>query len=304
MELKSAARAGISLLLVAALLYLADIPEILDHLARAEIQPYLLGIAVFLTTYPAAALRWRKLSTGIGYDLSLFESLRLVSISYSFNKLFPGNAGDLARSKVLQRYREVNSHSEVLGIVALERYFSVIALLSIITVSIPFLQFRFQGVQWVLLLFSAVAAALSMGLLVDQERLEMFLEYAPLTGPLQGVLEGYRSSRRLDMAYSLACSLYIRSAEAVTFFLFITALDSGIGFWTGAFVTSAMSLVSALPISPAGLGAVDAAGTAMLMLAGLSYTGALSLVMLERTAGLVLMGFIGVAVYLAEEYLF
>jgi uncharacterized membrane protein YbhN (UPF0104 family) len=304
MELKQLAKTVFSLALVAALVLVADIGEVVRHLSRADVYWYGLAVAVFLTTYPAAALRWKRLSSSIGYDLSLGESFRLVAVSYSFNKIFPGNAGDMVRSKVLQRYREVESHGEVLGIVALERYFTVLALLAVVMASLLFIQLPFQGVKWVLLLFTAVAAGLSLGLFLGDDKEERLVNMVPVgSGFLEDVMDGYRSSSRRDLVFNFACSLYIRAAEAAVFFLFILSLSSGLTFWEGAFVTSVMSLVSALPISPAGIGPVDATGTGLLVVAGLGYSAALSLVVLQRSVGLLLMALIGVVVFLAEEHL-
>ncbi|MFB6190504.1 MAG: YbhN family protein [Candidatus Nanohaloarchaea archaeon] len=304
MKKKKIAKTFLSVVLVSAIVLVADVGEVFNHIARTRLRWYGLAVAVFLTTYPAAALRWKRLSSSIGYDLSLGESFRLVAVSYSFNKMFPGNAGDVVRSKVLQRYREVDSHGEVLGIVALERYFTVLALLTVVMASLFFIKLPFPGVKWIILLFTAAAAGLSLGLFLGDDSEKWLLDRIPVgSGFLEDAMDGYRSSSRKDLVLNFACSLYIRTAEAVVFFLFVLSLSSGLNFWEGAFVTSVMSLVSALPISPAGIGPVDATGTGLLVVAGLSYSAALSLVMLQRSVGLVLMALIGVLVFLAEEHL-
>ncbi len=303
MEWKKVAKTGFGLVLLTALFWVSDIGAIVSSLRKVDLELYTAGVGLFLTTYVAASLRWETLSQTIGYNISFSDSFRIIAISYSFNKLFPGNSGDLVRSKIFERYRGIDSHGRILGIVALERYFTVVSLLSIVAVSLFFFDVPLIGrFQPLLVIFALAGAGFSLVLVLKKTLLERIGLLSPIGSSfLSDVLDGYRSSNRREIGLNMFYSLYIRSAEAVVFYLFVLALSSGIGFWEAAFVTSMMSLVSALPISPGGIGAVEAAGTGMLVALGLGYSSALSLVILQRSVGLVLMALVGVTVYWVEE---
>ncbi len=304
MNWKKIAKNITAIALLVALFVLVDPQELAGSLSGADPVLYLTGVTLFLTTYIAAALRWQRLSRSIGYDLSIGDAFKIIAVSYSFNKLFPGNAGDVGRSKIFEQFHDVENHGNVLGIVALERYLGIVSLLGIIGVAFLFIDFPVEALGWILSLFAGILVAFSFLLLMDEGFIEKIKALVPIgSGFVSDLLKGYRSSSRRDVTVNLIYSLYIRLTEALVFYILILALTLETGFWEGAFVTSIMSLVSGLPISPGGLGPVDATGTGLLVVAGVTYSSALSLVILQRSVGLVLMAVIGALVYLLHEYL-
>ncbi|MFB6191328.1 MAG: lysylphosphatidylglycerol synthase transmembrane domain-containing protein [Candidatus Nanohaloarchaea archaeon] len=305
MDYRRAAKLLFSFTILGLLFWFSDVEAIASNISKADPGLYLAAVALFLTTYAAASLRWRNLSRSIGYDLGLTESFRLIAVSYSFNKLFPGNAGDAVRSKIFERYEDVDSHGKILGIVALERYLGVLSLLTIIFVSLALADIQiFEKIRWVLAIFGFVSVGFGLALLVDRDIMKLVLGFLPgkAEGFLLEVMEGYQSSSRADLVKNLFLSLYIRSVEAVMFFLILGALSADIGLWEGALVMSTLSLVSAIPVSPGGLGTVDATGAALLTFLGTSYSLALSVMILQRSIGLFLMGLVGATVYTVETY--
>jgi uncharacterized membrane protein YbhN (UPF0104 family) len=288
----------LSVSLIILLLTLADLSAIVKNLSKANKLVYTFGVIVFLTTYPVAAYRWKKLCESKNYQLSLRKSFQIIAISYGFNKLFPGNAGDLARSKIFERYKDIENHGEIIGLVALERYFSAVALLLIILVSVAFTSFSIQSVKWLIIIFSIIISVLTLFLILEKNSIEAYIGIIPASNILKGIYSGLSDTSKKTQALTFLTSVYIRMSEAITFYLFIISLDIGKSFFEGAFVTSVMSLVSSLPLAPAGLGTVDATGVSLLKVVGVNYSSALSLVILERSVGLLLMAIVGILTYL------
>lgn len=94
---------------------------------------------MFLGTYVPFSLRWRTLTSAVGYDLSLSQYSEIVAVSAGLNKLLPAKSGDLARSKINQRYVVVRSHPELLGMVAIKQLLDILTWASFLVIVAPFL---------------------------------------------------------------------------------------------------------------------------------------------------------------------
>lgn len=303
MKYKRALKLGIGLALLAGLFISTNVSEALKTIGRAKPDLYILAVGIFLTTYVAAAIRWKSLMETTNIDLDFNESFRLISVSYGFNKLFPGNSGDLARSKITERYKEISSHGNVLGVVALERFLDMASVVLVLGFGLLFVASAFYTrIIWIVTPFVAIVALLSTALFIRQDLVDKLIDLSPerFESFLTDVMDGYRSCPRRKLFSNLLYSLYIWFAEAVMFYVLVQSLSFNTGLWEGTVVTSVMSLVSALPISPGGIGAVDITGTGLLVFSGLDKTGALSLVILQRSISLALSALLGTSIYLIE----
>lgn len=79
------------------------------------------------------------LNRAVEGKLSLSACFEITAISYGLNKILPANSGDLARSKITERYTTVDSHGEILGLVAIERLLDVGALCLVLAISVSLL---------------------------------------------------------------------------------------------------------------------------------------------------------------------
>lgn len=286
----------LSLLLLAGLVYVAKPGRIIESLSSADLKLYFGAATLFLGVYIPITVRWKRLLEGLGTELSLADSFRVVAVSYGMNKVLPANSGDLARSKIVEGYVEVENHGEILGGVALERFLDILTITSIILFSSLFIASRYlASVYLVVAAVTAGLIAAVIGVLYG----ETLLEVVPGSAGefLEDVYEGFRSVER-EKAVELGFYSVVRwFAEVFIFVLLASALSIDLGFWEAGFITSMMSLIAAFPISPAGLGPVDLTGTGLLVVAGVSSSAGVALVALQRSLGVVLMGFIGFLVY-------
>ncbi|MFB6203992.1 MAG: YbhN family protein [Candidatus Nanohaloarchaea archaeon] len=302
-RLKAFLRLSAGLVLLAGLLYLSDPRKVASTVLDAE-PLYVAGAAaLYLSTYIPVSMRWRNLSSGIGRDLSLRDSFGVISISYGFNQALPGNSGDAVRSKIFQGYQEIDSHSSVLGAVLVERFYDLASVLGIILISMKFIAAGYLGrIYWLLIPFTLAVTGVTAFILFGTDRVERIADHLPerIKGPFLRISQGIEKSSRASTLENISYSAYKWVAEAVIFYMLAVSLGLGVSFWEAAFVTSVMSLVSSLPITPAGVGPVETVGAGLLGAMGLGYSGALSLILVQRSIGVSLTALLGFAVYWAD----
>ncbi|MFB6204578.1 MAG: lysylphosphatidylglycerol synthase transmembrane domain-containing protein [Candidatus Nanohaloarchaea archaeon] len=297
-------RAVVAVSLFAAILYLGDMEKILSELRSVRPGLYLSAAALFLLTYIPSGLRWQKLSGSLGYEMGLRESMKLMAMAYSFNKLLPGNAGDLTRSKIAERYTPVEKHAEILGVVALERVLDLVTVLTIILVTATLIGARYlEFLAWLLVPAFAVVLLFVLTIRFRSELLLDYVSFIPgrVESFLMDVLNGYRAVGRDELLISAGYSGMKWGLEVLVFYLLAQSIGAPAGLLLAGLVTSTMSLVAAAPITPAGLGPVDAIATSLLAISGMSVSMSVSLVLLQRSIGFVLMGALGTFVYFFEN---
>ncbi|MFB6242335.1 MAG: YbhN family protein [Candidatus Nanosalina sp.] len=296
-------RYGITTVFLLSLLYLADLGRIAAQFSSVDITTYLLAVGVFLTIYFWSAFRWKSLTDGLGYSIGAWESAKIIAMSYGFNKMLPLNSGDLTRSKLMERYARVSSHGEILGAVAMERMLDVMFLGAISAISAVYL----LGGTGVTTLLVLIAAVLVGFMVLIRVRADLFLKILErlsdlgmperLSGLLEESLEGYRDIPLENLAEVSIWHTLRWAAGIMVLYLLSVSLGHPISLAGAALATAVMSLVSAMPITPAGIGPVEALGTGILIVLGLSPAEAAALVVLQRSLGFVLMAVIGSLVY-------
>lgn len=301
-KMRDALRTLTGLLLLGAFFFFIDLSKVLSEVLSADLNLYVLASLLFFSTYVATALRWQNLVSSVGCDFGFVESLKTLAIAYGFNQLLPGNSGDLARSKIMENYTGVEKHSKILGTVVLERFYDAFFVTGIILIAANFVAASYMAsAAWLLKLFTGLLAGFLVALVV-LEFLELRLPFLPdrVEKELGKLHEGMTSTSTSTTFYNLVLTGYKWTAEIAVFYILAVSLSLELGIWEAAFVTSAMSLVSSLPITPAGLGPVEITGTGLLRISGISLSGAASLVVLQRSIGVVLTAALGTLVYLID----
>lgn len=297
MNRRRLATTALSLLLFALLFFITDVNRLVVTLRQTDPTWYAVAVLIFLFTYIPLTLRWQVLLRSVGYDTSARDCFAVIAISYGLNKLLPANSGDLARSKILQQYETVQHHSEVLGLVAIERVLDVLTLTALLLVFSVFVESR-QTIQYTALIVGGGLIIAVAILSVRGARRHLF-RYIPsaVRPPFERLLtSGKHLSKRSVVGLS-GYSVTRWLLGSATLVPLAIAIDTTIGWQVAIFVTAAMSLTATLPFSPGGVGPVEAVGTGSLLLSGFTYSDALSLVVLQRSLGLVLTAVIGIVVY-------
>lgn len=289
----------VSIVLLGILLALVDAQSVVRVLKGAEVRWLLLALVVFYLTYLPLARRWKVLLGALSYAPSTWECIQMVAMSYGLNKLLPANSGDIVRSKIVEQYMHVDNHSAVLGMVALERA-TDLATLSMFLVVGTFL-LPTDTIQQTRILGGAIFFVVVVGVVLGTIARARNRVIAGFPENIQKLVRNLVfGSQYLTVDSSVRIGFYAvtRWGLAISTLLPLAlALGVQIDLSVAVVTICVMSLVTALPLTPGGIGPAETAGTSVLVMSGLQMSEALSLVLLQRTLVLVGMGLTGVAVY-------
>ena len=252
----------------------------------------LVAFVVFYAGFPLRGLRWALLIRGTGFRLRIRDATEIIFISWLVNCLVPAKLGDLYRAYLLKINSPV-SLSRTFGTVFIER---VLDLFAIVVLGIASGYWSFRGrlpdqVQVVFAIGLAVVVVLAGGLLTMRNFGRQLIVALPLPHRVlefydrfeEGVFSavGLRALPRL-----VVITGFIWATEAMRLFLVVEGLGFGdvhLGISGAFFVALTGSLLTAVPLTPAGIGVVETGVVAVLTLVyGVGQTEALAITLVDR----------------------
>ncbi len=265
------------------------------------------GFLVFYLGFPLRGLRWALLVRGTGFGLKVRDSTEIIFISWLVNCLVPAKLGDVYRAYLLKINSPV-SLSRTFGTVFIERILDLFAIV-VLGLGAGFISFR-KGlppqVQIVFAIGVVVVIALAIGLLSMRNFGRRIIVRLPLP---QQVVEFYdRFEEGVFSAVGLRAlpglvvlTGLIWTTEAIRLFLVIRALgfaDVEIGPSGAFFVALTGSLLTAVPLTPAGIGVVEAGVVGVLTLIySVPTTEAVAIVLVDRAISVVSILILGSLAY-------
>jgi hypothetical protein len=278
--------------------------ETWSHLRQVNVALYLLAFGVFYLTFPLRALRWRLLlrNAAVPVDAgrtswaSLPALMEYIYLSWFANCIVPAKLGDAYRGYLLKHNGKV-SFSTTIGTVFAERILDMLMLFTLLTVSgwvtfgqqmtdNPTLSLIFtSGVVLSLILLSGLASMRYLSPLVKRVvpgRLRDFYERFE-----EGALRSFQP-RHLPRLLALTAGVWL--LEGFRLYFVIEALgNEGLSLPLSViiFIALASSLLTALPLTPGGLGVIEFAVVTVLLLflprEANSESLALAVALLDRT---------------------
>lgn len=274
--------------------------------------PWLLGLGliVFYITFPLRALRWRMLLTNAGVPIaagrhswaSLPALIEYIYLSWFANCIVPAKLGDAYRGYLLKHNGNV-SFSATFGTIFAERLLDMIGLFSLLVLSGYFtfgvrmpegtqIVFLFGG----LLVVVIVSGLASMRWLGPQIRWFIPRRLHQVYGNFeQSALKSFQP-KILPRLFAFTSAIWL--LEGFRLWFVIQSLNhTGLNLTLAAiiFVALASSLLTALPITPAGLGVVEGTITVVLTLFGIAASLGGAVTLLDRLINfwsIVVFGFI------------
>ena len=293
-------------ILTAIFLYVTDPVKLVVQISKTNLVLYLVSLSIFLTVYPLTALRWKIMSSNI-VEISFGESVKTIGISYGLNKILPLNSGDIIRSKIMENYVEVEKHGEILGLVGLERLMDVSALVTFLSIPVIFFFSEDVGIiHWLWLPVLAASSGFYMiyfqsslvkTLIEKLPDLSISLDFKKI---LIDAVDGFNSLDKAQYGELIIVTFLRWMLDILSLYVLAISVGHPLGFWTAALLTCAMSLVSSMPITPSGAGAVELSGTAILVSLGFSASVAGTIVVLQRSFAVGAMGIIGILLIKSE----
>jgi uncharacterized protein (TIRG00374 family) len=283
---------------------LEDLP---DLILGASPVLLLAAFVVFYLGFPLRAYRWAVLIRATGYRLGVRDAGEIIFISWLVNCLVPAKLGDLYRAYLLKINSPV-SLSRTFGTVFIERILDLFAIV-VLGVASGYWSFRsglpFE-VQVVFAIGVAVVVGLAIGLLTMRNFGRRILVRLPLPHRIlefydrfeEGVFSaiGLRALPRLVLV-----TAFIWATEAMRLFLVVEALGfEGVqlGISGAFFVALTGSLLTAVPLTPAGIGFVETGVVGLLVFVyGVPETQALAITLVDRAISVLSIIILGSIAY-------
>ncbi|TME10343.1 MAG: flippase-like domain-containing protein [Chloroflexi bacterium] len=266
--------------------------ELPDKILGAN--PWLLiaAFAIFYLGFPLRGLRWAILVRRSGFALRIRDAVEIIFLSWLVNCLVPAKLGDVYRAYLLKINSPV-SLSRTFGTVFIER---ILDLFAIVTLGLAagFVSFRSGlpgDVQIVFAIGVGFVVLLAAGLLTMRNFGRRILTRLPLPHRVvefydrfeEGVFAsiGLRALPRLVFITGL-----VWATEAMRLYLVVQALglpNVHLGISGAFFVALSASLLTAVPLTPAGIGFVESGIVGLLTIVyGVSQTDALAITLVDR----------------------
>lgn len=254
---------GVLLLLVVALPGF-ELEKLPGYIAQANPFWLLAALGIYYLGFPLRGYRWALLVRGAGYPLKTKDSTEIIFISWLVNCVVPAKLGDVYRAYLL-RVNYLVSLSKTFGTVFIERVFDLIAIV-VLGLGAAFWSFRDgmdETVRVIVLIGLVLVAALVVGLLVVRNFGRQLLVRLPVPKRIVELYdlfeEGIFSVDRRTMPRIIVVTGLIWTTEALRLLFVVEALgfDITLGISGAFFVALIASLLTAIPLTPAGLGLVE-----------------------------------------------
>ncbi|MBA2569669.1 MAG: flippase-like domain-containing protein [Chloroflexi bacterium] len=264
--------------------------ELVGHIAAANPWLLLAAFAVYYLGFPLRGYRWMVLLRGAGTRVRMRDSTEIIFISWLVNCLVPAKLGDVYRAYLLRLNFDV-SLSRTFGTVFIERVFDLFAIV-LLGLAAGYWSFRTGlplEVQIVFAVGIGFIVALAVGLFLIRNFGQRIITRLPLPHRMREFYDRFEEGvfsidvRRIPMIAVLTASIW--ATEATRLYLVVQALgfDFPLGISGAFFVALIASLLTAIPLTPAGLGVVELGIASILTLFyGATQEEAGAIVLLDR----------------------
>jgi hypothetical protein len=246
--------------------YLSDVPK---DIASANPWLVLLAFLIYYVGFPLRGWRWTKLLKGAGYKVKVKDGTEILFLSWLVNCIVPAKLGDLYRAYLLKLNSPVSA-TKTLGTVFMER---ILDLIAVAALGLLAGYWRFRGslndlpstAQAIFAIGVVVVILLLVALVVMRSFGRKVIAVLPLPNKVvvfydrfeEGVF-GSVGLRGLPVLGMMTCMIW--ATEGMRLFFVVHALgftDAELGFSGAMFVALIGSLLTALPLTPGGIGIVE-----------------------------------------------
>jgi uncharacterized protein (TIRG00374 family) len=252
----------------------------------------LVAFLVFYLGFPLRGYRWSLLLRATGFRIIVRDSTEILYLSWLVNCIVPAKLGDIYRAYLL-RINSTASLSRTFGTVFIERVLDIFTI-AILGIAAGYWSFRSGLPESIQLLFGValvIVALLAVALFTLRNFGRRIIVALPFPARVvefydrfeHGVF-GALDRRQLPLLGVLGVAIWM--TEAMRLFFVVKALgfpDVEIGISGAVFVALIGSLLTAVPLSPAGLGIVEAGIVGVLTLVyGVPLPEATAIALLDR----------------------
>ncbi|ADG82267.1 lysylphosphatidylglycerol synthase transmembrane domain-containing protein [Thermincola potens] len=261
---------------------------------------YATAFLAYYTAFPLRALRFRLMLKNNGLATKTPDLLNILLISWFANCLVPAKIGDLYRG-YLVKVRYCLSLPKTIGVIFVERVYDLFILYLLIgATGIASFQGRIPGKLMLVMetgfIVILILIILTFGLKRFGQRVARLLpvKFAELYSKFHtGAVDSLQ-----DHGPVALFTVGIWLLEGMSFFFVCRAMGLGMPAVTVVFIALVSALMTALPVTPAGLGLVEATKVGVLLFFGQSEGVAVTAAILDRIINYWSLLVLGFAVYL------
>jgi uncharacterized protein (TIRG00374 family) len=253
-----------------------DFGRTFELMGTANVGLLLVGLAAYYLTFPLRSLRWWYVLRNVGTHVPYRAATEILFLSWFVNSVVPAKLGDLYRAYLLKGNFGA-SISRTVGTIFIERITDLVVIFGL-ALAAGYWSFRGRDMPEVDALFLAgfvFAAALVALVVVLRSHGHLVTRLLPER--VQELYERFHegSTGALRPGVLLVIGLItavVWMLEGVRVYFVIRALDIGLdlGISSSIFVALVASLLTAIPLTPAGMGFVQAGIVGALALYGVS----------------------------------
>jgi len=287
-----------------------ELERIPGLVADANVLVLVAAFLIHYTGFPLRGIRWTTLLRGTGIHVRVRDSTEILFLSWLVNCLVPAKLGDVYRAYLLKINSPV-SLSRTFGTVFIERVLDLFAIATL-GLAAGFWSFRdgLPGeIQVVLGIGVGVMVLLAAGLLTMRNFGRRIIERLPLPHQVRELYDKFEEgvfgaigARSMPLLVILTGLIWM--TEGMRLFLVIRALgfeDVQVGISGAFFVAFIASLLTAVPLSPAGLGIVEAGVVGILTIAyGVPPTEAAAIALVDRAISVFSIVVLGSLAYMVS----
>ena len=236
-------------------------------IVEADLRLAAVAFLIFYLGFPLRGFRWTVLLRRTGTHVSTKDATEILFLSWLVNCVVPAKLGDVYRAYLL-KINSTASLSRTFGTVFIERVLDLVAI-ALLGIAAGFWSFRDglpPAIQLIFAVGIVVVAVLGFGLFTMRNfgrRILIALPLPPRVLELYDRFEegvfGALALRQLPLLAVLTGMIWM--TEGLRLFFVIQAfafVDVKVGLSGAVFVALIGSLLTAVPLSPAGLGIVEA----------------------------------------------
>lgn len=262
-----------------------DFGATLEHLRRSNYWWFALGFAAFYVSLPLRAWRWALMLRNLGMVVPAPALIGTIFRAWTVNCIIPGRAGDVYSAFVLRAERGLSAAATA-GSILGARVLDILILIALLTVAFSMrLHADVEGVPQALIhLAWGMAAVVLVGLVVlarsgrwVESRLPA--RFAPAWASFTDAT--FRSVQRVPLLVLITWSLWM--LEALRLWCVLGAVGAPRPGLQITLLALVAALVTTLPITPGGLGTVEALYQGVLPNLGITADAAVSVAVLDRT---------------------
>ncbi|HYI67027.1 MAG TPA: lysylphosphatidylglycerol synthase transmembrane domain-containing protein [Candidatus Limnocylindrales bacterium] len=281
-----------------------DWGEVAQLVGQADVGFLALAFLAYYATFPLRGFRWKYILARSGVSVRFRDATEILFLSWFVNCLVPAKLGDLYRAYLL-RANYAASISRTVGTVFIERIADLIVIASL-ALTAGYWSFRGRSRPEIDALF-IIGFVIAIGLVVLLIGLRLFGaqigrwlpgRIGELWDRFQEGSTGALSSRSVPVVLALTVAIWL--LEGARLYFVIRALDLpevGLGISASVFVALAAALLTAIPLTPAGFGFVEAGIIGVLAIYGVTREPAAAVALVDRGLTIVTVIILGGILY-------